>query len=113
MRTALTAVLGLAMVFAVSATRAEEKKADKKEVTLKGEIVCSKCELKETKACANAIKTKIDGKDVTVYIDDKGKAESYHGKICTSPAKGSVTGVISEKDGKKTIKPSKDGVKLD
>ena len=63
MRAALNVLLGTALVFVVSGVRAEEKK-DKKEVTLKGTIVCTKCELDETKACGNAIKTQIDGKDV-------------------------------------------------
>jgi len=73
MRAALTLLLGVTMVLVVAATRAEDKP---KEVTLKGSIVCTKCELGETKACGNAIKTKIDGKDVVVYFDDQGGKES-------------------------------------
>jgi hypothetical protein len=114
MRAALHVLLGVAMVFVVNVSvRAEEKKEDKKEVTLKGTICCTKCDLGETKECGNAIKTKIDGKDVTVYFDDKGKGEKYHGKICADPKPGSVTGVMSEKDKKKFITPAKDGVKYD
>jgi hypothetical protein len=114
MRAALSLVLGGLMVCAVNvSTRAEEKKEDKKEVTLKGTIVCTKCELGETKECGNAIKTKIDGKDVIVYFDDKGKGEKYHGKICSDAKPGSVTGVVTEKDKKKFITPAKDGVKFD
>ena len=79
----------------------KEKKDDKKAETLKGTIVCTKCELGETKDCGNAIKTKIGDKEVIVYIDDKAKAEKYHKDFCTAPKKGSVTGVISEKDKKK------------
>ena len=67
----------------------------------------------ETKACGNAIKTQIDGKDVTVYFDDKGKGEKYHKGICSDPKKGSVTGVVTEKDKKKFITPAKDGVKFE
>jgi hypothetical protein len=100
-------VVGCAMVLAV---QAEEK--DKK-VTLKGEITCTKCGLSETKACGNAIQVKEDGKTVTYYFNDKGKASPYHGKICTAPKNGSVTGVVSEKDKKKFITPDKDGVKFD
>jgi hypothetical protein len=116
MRAALRVLLSVAMVVVVNAAsvKAEEKeKGDKKEVTLKGTIVCTKCELSETKECGNAIKTKIDGKDVIVYFDDKGKGEKYHGKICADPKPGSVTGVLSEKDKKKFITPAKDGVKYD
>ena len=114
MRAALNVLLGVAMVFVVNvAVRAEEKKADTKEVTLKGTICCTKCELGETKECGNAIKTKIDGKDVTVYFTDKGKGEKYHKTICADKKAGSVTGVVAEKDGKKWITPSKDGVKFE
>jgi CDP-diacylglycerol pyrophosphatase len=115
MRAALNVLLSVAMVVVVNAAsvKAEEKKEEKKEVTLKGTIVCTKCELSETKECGNAIKTKIDGKDVVVYFDDKGKGVKYHGKICAEPKPGSVTGVLSEKDKKKYITPAKDGVKYD
>jgi len=54
---------------------------------------------------------------VTIYFKDKAKGESYHGKFCSGPKDGSVTGVIGEeeRDGKKVkiITPSKDGVKFD
>ena len=110
MKTALKTLLGLAMVFTlVVLARAE----DKKDVTLKGKITCTKCGLKETAACGNAIVVEKDGKDITYYFDDNGKAEKYHKEICTGAKKGSVTGTVSEKDGKQYIKPAKDGVKFD
>jgi hypothetical protein len=118
--TAMRLGLGLAIIGALvlSGRAAEEpKKEEQKEVTLKGTIVCTKCELGETKACGNAIKTKIDGKDVVVYFKDKAKGEGYHSKFCQGPKAGSVTGVVGEedRDGKKVkiITPSKDGVKFD
>lgn len=112
MKAAFKTLLGLAMVFAlVVVARAEEKKA--KKVTLKGFIQCTKCSLKETDECGNAIVVKEDGKDVTYYFDDDGKGEKYHKKFCTSgKKKGSVTGVVSKKDGKNYIKPDKNGVKF-
>ena len=109
MRVALSVVLGLAVALVVAA----HVSAADKEVTLKGTILCAKCELKETEKCTNAIRVKEDGKDVVYYFDDKGRGESYHKKICQKTAEGSVTGTVSEKDGKKYIKPAKDGVKFD
>lgn len=109
MRAAFSLVLGLAVALIVVA----RVSAEDKEVTLKGTILCAKCELKETKDCTNAIRVKEDGKDVVYYFDDKGKKESYHKKICQATAEGSVTGTVSEKDGKKYIKPAKDGVKFE
>ena len=103
--------LAVALVFA-GALRAEEKK----EVTLKGEILCAKCELKETKECTTAIQVKEGGKDVIYIIDDNGAKEKYHGKICKTKKKGSVKGTVTEKpkgDKPGKIKPEKDGVKLD
>ena len=83
---------------------------DKKEVTLKGEILCAKCALKEkdVKKCTTAIRVKEDGKDVVYYLDDKGSQEMYHEEVCGGATKeGTVVGTISTKDGKKYIKPSK------
>jgi hypothetical protein len=89
--------------------RAEEKDKDKpKEVSLKGTILCAKCVLKETKTCTTAIQVKEGDKTVTYYLDDKGHKEDYHEKVCGGDkAEGSVTGVVTEKDDRKYIKPSK------
>jgi hypothetical protein len=79
-----------------------------KEVTLKGTILCASCALKETKTCQTAIQVKEGGKTVTYYFDDKGKKEDYHDAVCGGDTKeGMVTGTVSEKDGKKWIKPTK------
>lgn len=112
MKTSLRMVLGLVAVLGLTVALHSQEK-DKKEKTLKGTICCSKCELGETPACGNAIKVKEGDKEVVYYFDDKGRSEKYHGKICSGPAKGSVTGVVSEKDKKKYITPSKDGVKFE
>src|SRR5260370_20436925 len=88
----------------VVGVRAEEKK----EVTLKGTLLCAKCVLKETKKCQTAIQVKEGGKTVTYYLLDKGHSEPYHDGVCGGEKKaGSVTGVVTEKDGKKYIVPKK------
>jgi hypothetical protein len=97
-----------AVVVFSAALAAEEKKDAPKEVTLKGTILCAKCELKETKTCVTAIQVKEGDKKVTYYLDDKGNKEDYHENVCGGGIKeGTVTGVVTEKDGKKWIKPSK------
>jgi hypothetical protein len=115
MKAALKTLMGLAIVFGTLAlARAEEdKKADTKEVTLKGEIGCPKCVFSIAKACGNAIKVKEGDKEVIYTFLDKGAKESYHKEICTEGKPGKVTGTVSKKDGKNFIKPSKDGVKFD
>lgn len=105
MRAALTLVLCLfvACTFVVAAEKAE--KADK-EVTVKGNITCAKCELKKEDKCTTVIVAKEAGKDVVYYLDEKsGKAN--HAKICKEGKEGSVTGTVADKDGKKTITASK------
>lgn len=84
-----------------------------KEVTLKGEINCSKCTLNQTPDCGNAIKVLEKGKEVVYFFKDKGKEEPYHDTVCNGPAKGVVKGIVSEKDGKKFIVPTKGSVKFD
>jgi hypothetical protein len=81
-----------------------------KEVTLKGTLMCAKCELKDKDVtkCTTAIQVKEDGKDVTYYLKDNGNKESYHDEVCGGGKKeGTVVGVVSEEKGKKYITPSK------
>jgi hypothetical protein len=103
MKALLSTVLGLAVVLALVV---KVQARDDKEVTLKGTITCAKCDLKEADKCATVIKVEKDGKDVVYYFDDSAHKKN-HKKICTDPKKGSVTGTVGEKDGKKTIKVTK------
>jgi hypothetical protein len=106
MRT-LSLLLVLAVVGLLSAgVRAQ----DKKDVTLKGTILCAKCALKEkdVKKCTTAIQVKEGAKTVTYYFLDKGHAEDYHEAVCGGDRQaGTVTGTVSEKGGKKYITPKK------
>jgi hypothetical protein len=78
-----------------------------KEVTLKGTITCAKCDLGTAQKCQTVIVTKDkDGKDVVVYFDPASHGKN-HKEICSSPKQGSVTGTVSEKDGKKVIAAKK------
>lgn len=51
------------------------------------------------------------GKTVTYLLDDKGNGEDYH--ECGGSEKKDVTvsGTLTDKDGKKTVRPSKVEVK--
>ena len=101
-----------ALVFCFNAVQAEKKEADK-EVTLKGKMVCGKCTLKVCDDCTNVLQVEKDGKTINYFLDDKGKAETYHKAICPpkKSQEATVTGVVTEKDGKQWIKPSKVEVK--
>jgi hypothetical protein len=75
-----------------SSVRAEEQ-------TIKGEAVCTKCELHQSDKCGTAIRV-----GTTIYYAKDNKvAKDYHKNICQGPAKVVATGTVVEKDGKKTI----------
>jgi hypothetical protein len=98
----------LPVAFVVFGVLGAEAPAQDKDVTLKGTILCAKCALKEAKTCTTAIVVKEGEKEVTYYFKDKGNKEDYHEEVCGGARKeGAVTGVVSEKDGKKWITPKK------
>jgi hypothetical protein len=101
MRTAVKLALSLAMVLGFFAlAQAEDNDKEKK---LTGTITCAKCDLKLIKGkCHTVIKVKDD-----VYWFDDASHKKNHKEICTTPKEGSVTGTVSEKDGKKYVKVSK------
>jgi hypothetical protein len=107
MKTLVSSSLALAVfLFVVAGVRAE----DNKEITLKGELLCAKCELKEegVKKCQTVLQVKQDDKVVNYYFKDKGSKEEYHESVCGGGRKqATVTGVLTEKSGKKWITPSK------
>jgi hypothetical protein len=114
---ALSGLLVLMVAFILAAGLQADTKDAKdtkaKEVTLKGSLVCGKCTLAETDECSNALKVKDGDKTVVYYLKDKGRGEDYHKGVCpaNSSKDASVTGVVTEKDGKKWITPSKVEVK--
>lgn len=101
------AALALGVVMS-PAVRAEDK-AKEKEVKVTGSLMCAKCKLKMegVKTCVNALQVKEKDKTVTYLLDDKGVDEDYH--ECGGGEKKDVTvsGKLTEKDEKKTIKPTK------
>ena len=103
MRSRAIAVLAIAAVLGlVTAVSAEE-------VTLKGTIVCAKCTLKkaDAKECQNVLLAPgPDGKDVEYYMAKSTSADAV-GEVCTAKKKVTITGTVSEKDGRKWITASK------
>ena len=84
---------------------AEEKG---KEVTVEGTVMCAMCTLKEGdwKECQNVIQVKKGEETVSLYIVKNDVAEEF-GHVCTGSKDATVTGTVSEKDGRKWITPSK------
>lgn len=99
---ALTAAAALGTAWTATAD-------DKKEVKLTGTLVCGKCGLKQTPKCSNVLQVKEGDKVVNYFLDDKGNGEAYHEGVCGGDKVTgvTVTGTVTEKDGKKYIKPTK------
>ena len=83
-------------------------KGDKKggEVTLSGEMVCGKCTLHETTKCQNVLKVTDAGKETKYYLAQNDVAKTNHEHVCSAPEKATVTGVVSDEGGKKTLTAS-------
>jgi len=102
---ALAAVL--VVLGAIATSVAPASAAD--EVTLKGTIVCAKCTLKkpDAKECQNVLLVPgPDGKKVEYYMASSKSADAV-GEVCTETKEATVTGTVSEKDGRKWITASK------
>jgi hypothetical protein len=105
MRNLLVTSLALLVALAVTLNL---RAAEKKEVTLKGQVMCASCELKEVDKCQTVVRVKEGDKEVTYYFNDRGAKESYHQSVCGGGRQdATVTGVVADKDGKKWITPSK------
>ncbi len=69
-----------------------------------GEATCAKCTLKVASACQAAITvTGADGKKEVILADQNSVAKAFHPTICQDTVKVNAAGVVTEKDGKKTI----------
>ena len=80
---------------------------DEKTITIKGEGMCAKCSLKETKDCQNAVKVKTGDKTVTYYFVKNDVAKKFHGEICQATKKVTATGTVKEVDGKQEFTATK------
>jgi len=97
-------VASVLALFSASFVRAE----DSKDVTLKGTLTCAKCDLKQSPTCQNVLQVKDGDKTTTYWLADNTLSKDSHGAVCHGPKEGvSVTGVVSEKDGKQWITASK------
>ena len=96
--------LAVALVFAFGLGASTGAADD--EITMTGKIVCAKCALKkaDAKECQDVF---IDARsNVEYYIQAEHKDDAA-GHQCGGEVKATVTGKVSEKDGKTWILPSK------
>ncbi len=99
MKTLAKVGLALALVFGLMAVA---NAAD--ETTVTGKVVCAKCSLKKADAtkCQNVL---VAG-DTEYYVEMNDVAKKF-GHVCQGEKAATVTGKVTEKDGKKWIAPSK------
>ncbi len=96
------------LLVATETNLAQDKKADKKEVVLKGKVACNKCERNVTTDCETVIVVKDEkSKKDVVYIFDKASHTKYHDDICTAAKSGSVTGTVKDDGKTKVVSVSK------
>jgi hypothetical protein len=102
-------LLMLAAVGVLFSGLALVKADDDKKVTIKGDGMCAKCALSETKTCQNAVIVTKDGKKETYYLVHEGVSKKSHGSMgfCKAskdePVKVKVTGTVETKDDKKYL----------
>ena len=126
MRNALSpirsAVIALALVFTASAvaraadkaapaqapakteSKTDSKAADTgaaqkhqgKEVSLKGDLGCAKCNFKTAKECQNVLKVSEAGKDTLYYLAANSVSKDNHSEVCSGTKPAMVKGVLSE-----------------
>lgn len=95
MKVRLSVLFAVALAFTLGAFAVAEEKG--KEVNLKGNITCAKCELKKEKKCATVIVVKKDADDKgTVYYFDAASDKKYHKDICKEGKKGTVKGTCKK-----------------
>jgi hypothetical protein len=75
------------------------------ETTLNGKILCAKCTLKkaDAKECQDVLVVKGDGDATTEYYIVKNEVAEKFGHTCRGEKAATVTGTVSEKDGRKWI----------
>ena len=97
----LAVIAAFTLLFAGPIIAAEE--------VLKGTLVCAKCGLKKADAqeCQDVLLVE-DGKGNTVeYYITKNEVAEKSGEACTLKVPATVTGAVSEKDGKTWLTPTK------
>ena len=77
--------------------------------TLKGDMVCAKCFLKkpDAKECQDVLLVKNATGEPTEYYVTKNDVAKQSGEACTTKIPATITGTVSEKDGRRWITATK------
>jgi hypothetical protein len=102
-----TMILTVAAGFLLAAATPRLYAADQ-ETTIKGNELCAKCALHEGDKCQTVIQAEQDGKTVSYYLTPNDTSKAFHKEICGSKGEQvTVTGTVTEKDGKEMLTASK------
>jgi hypothetical protein len=103
----LSLLVGLSVALALGFAGLSNAAAE--DVTLSGTIMCAKCALKkaDAKECQNVLIAKDEAGNKAEYYIASNDVSKKFGHTCKGEAAATVTGAVSEKDGKKWIAPSK------
>jgi Family of unknown function (DUF6370) len=99
----------LAAAFLLAGFATSSLAADTNQVTITGSMVCGKCTLHLTKECQDVVQVEKDGKTVNYFLTQNDVSKAAHDPICDpgSSEKVTVTGTVTEKDGKEIMTPTK------
>ena len=102
MKTIARLAVALALVVGFVSTAVAEE-------TLTGKLMCAKCTLKKADQdkCQDVLITKDDAGKATEYYVEKNDIAKAYGHTCQGEKPATVTGTVTEKDGKKWIAASK------
>jgi hypothetical protein len=78
------------------------------ETTLTGNVMCAKCALKkpDAKECQDVLVVESGGTNTEYYIEKNAVSQKF-GHVCQNVKPATVTGKVTEKDGKKWISATK------
>ena len=96
----LIALLGLVSVPAFAESKG-------KEITVKGEAQCAKCNLKTAAECQTVIISEKDGKKTTYYLAKNAVSDKFHEEVCKAPHAVSVTATCKKEGDKLVLTASK------
>jgi tRNA(Leu) C34 or U34 (ribose-2'-O)-methylase TrmL len=104
----LKLTLALLAGFALASFTTAAFAADNKETTVTGTALCAKCALHTSDKCETVLKATVDGKEVLYTLTGK-EAKDFHKNICSKAdgEKVTVTGKVTEKDGKSSLRATK------
>ena len=96
----LIALLGLVSVPAFAESKG-------KEITVKGEAQCAKCNLKEATECQTVLTVEKNGKKTNYYLAKNDVSEKFHGEVCKGAQPATVTATCKKEGDKLVLTASK------